>query len=163
MWDGFTSRRIQEWQIFMLTQTMVSYHAIWAGFFWANILNYFPKIVIINQQTPKSQCYKSCCVGVYFASTMDREIGTQMGGTPQRWCSVPKITHDKDFLLALSHWQPTPAFLPGESHGRRNLMGYSPRGLKELDTTEWLHFHFHFSHWQHKRFEAVVGLNFTCP
>ena len=36
----------------------------------------------------------------------------------------------------------TPVFLPGESHGRRSLMGYSPRGRKELDTTERLHFHF---------------------
>ena len=32
-------------------------------------------------------------------------------------------------------WQPTPVFLPGESHGQRSLAGYSPRGLKELDTT----------------------------
>ena len=39
-------------------------------------------------------------------------------------------------------WQPTPVFLPGESRGRRSLGGYSPRGHKELDTTEWLHFHF---------------------
>jgi len=23
-------------------------------------------------------------------------------------------------------WQPTPGFLPGESHGQRNLVGYSP-------------------------------------
>ena len=36
-------------------------------------------------------------------------------------------------------WQPTPAFLPGESHGQRSLVGYSPWGHKELDTTEWLH------------------------
>ena len=35
-------------------------------------------------------------------------------------------------------WQPTPVFLPGESHGQRSLMGYSPRGGKELDTAEWL-------------------------
>ena len=42
-------------------------------------------------------------------------------------------------------WQPTPVFLPGESHGRRSLVGYSPRGRKESDTTERLHFHFHFS------------------
>ena len=27
-------------------------------------------------------------------------------------------------------WQPTPVFLPGESHGRRNLIGYSPRGRR---------------------------------
>ena len=39
-------------------------------------------------------------------------------------------------------WKPTPVFLPGESHGRRSLVGYSPQGRKELDTTERLHFHF---------------------
>ena len=27
-------------------------------------------------------------------------------------------------------WQPTPVFLPGESHGQRNLAGYSPWGHK---------------------------------
>ena len=41
-------------------------------------------------------------------------------------------------------WQPTPVFLPGESHGRRSLVGYSPWGSKESDMTERLHFHFHF-------------------
>ena len=30
--------------------------------------------------------------------------------------------------------QPTPVFLPGESHGQRSLAGYGPRGRKELDT-----------------------------
>ena len=33
-------------------------------------------------------------------------------------------------------WQPTPIFLPGESHGQRSLVGYSPQGLNELDTTK---------------------------
>ena len=32
-------------------------------------------------------------------------------------------------------WQPTPALLPGKSHGRRSLVGYGPWGRKEL---EWL-------------------------
>ena len=36
-------------------------------------------------------------------------------------------------------WQPTPVFLPGESHGWRSLVGYSPRDCKELDKTERLH------------------------
>jgi len=31
-----------------------------------------------------------------------------------------------------------PAFLPGEFHGQRSLMGYSPWGHKESDTTEQL-------------------------
>ena len=35
-------------------------------------------------------------------------------------------------------WQPASVFLPGESHGQRSLVGYSPWGHKESDTTEWL-------------------------
>ena len=38
-------------------------------------------------------------------------------------------------------WQPTPVFLPGESHGQRGLDGYSSRGRKESDTTEHTHTH----------------------
>ena len=34
----------------------------------------------------------------------------------------------------------TPVFLPGESHGQRSLVGYSPRRRKESDTTEQLHY-----------------------
>ena len=36
-------------------------------------------------------------------------------------------------------WQPAPVFLPGESHGQRSLVGYSPWGHKELDSTEREH------------------------
>ena len=35
-----------------------------------------------------------------------------------------------------SSWQPTPVFLPGESHGQRSLAGYSPWSCKESDMTE---------------------------
>ena len=35
-------------------------------------------------------------------------------------------------------WQPTPVFSPGESHGQRSLVGYSPWGHTESDTTEQL-------------------------
>ena len=35
-------------------------------------------------------------------------------------------------------WQPTPVFLPGESHGQRSLVGYSPGGCKESDMIERL-------------------------
>ena len=41
-------------------------------------------------------------------------------------------------------WQTTLVSLPGEFHGQRSLVGYSPWGRKELDTTEWLtHTHTH--------------------
>ena len=36
----------------------------------------------------------------------------------------------------------TPVFLPEESHGQRSLVGYSPWGRKELDTTERLTLYF---------------------
>ena len=42
-------------------------------------------------------------------------------------------------------WQPTPVLLPGKSHGQRSLVGCSPWGLEESDTTEQLHFHFSHS------------------
>ena len=33
-------------------------------------------------------------------------------------------------------WQPTPVFLPGISNGQTGMVDYSPRGHKELDSTE---------------------------
>ena len=44
---------------------------------------------------------------------------------------VKKIPWRREWLL-------TRVFLPGEFHGQRNLVGYSPWGCKELDTIEWL-------------------------
>ena len=38
-------------------------------------------------------------------------------------------------------WQPTPEFLPGESHGQRSLVGCSPQGCRESDTTDWASTH----------------------
>ena len=42
-------------------------------------------------------------------------------------------------------WHPNPVLLPGKSHGWRSLVGCSPWGRTELDTTERLHFHFSLS------------------
>ena len=71
------------------------------------------------------------------------------------WCWV---LYSSGFLCVSSHylilprvssqrrqWQPTPVLLPGQSHGRRNLVGCSPWGREELDKTERLHFHFSLS------------------
>ena len=51
-------------------------------------------------------------------------------------------------------WQPTPVFLPGKPHWQRSLVGYSLRGHKELDMTEWLHCHF----WNSSDLESKVGV-----
>ena len=42
-------------------------------------------------------------------------------------------------------WHPTPVLLLGKSHGQRSLVGCSPWGREESDTTERLRFHFSFS------------------
>ena len=42
-------------------------------------------------------------------------------------------------------WHPTPVLLPGKSRGQRSLVGCSPWGRWESDTTERLHFHFSLS------------------
>ena len=54
-------------------------------------------------------------------------------------------------------WQPTPVLLPGKSHGWRSLAGYSPCGLKELDTTERLHFH--LCTWRGQGATAIITLS----
>ena len=50
-------------------------------------------------------------------------------------------------------WQPTPVLLPGKSDGQRSLLGCSPWGHKELDTTERL---------THTQLLSHVGLFTTC-
>ena len=48
-------------------------------------------------------------------------------------------------VSSVEKWHPTPVLLPGKSHGWRSLVGCSPWGRKESDTTERLHFHFSLS------------------
>ena len=59
------------------------------------------------------------------------------------------VKQTKKFRLFLwatrRQWHPTPVLLPGKSHGWRSLVGCSPWGRQELDTTEQLHFHFSLS------------------
>ena len=53
------------------------------------------------------------------------------------WGSIPGLGR----APGEGKWQPTPVLLPGKSHGWRSLVGYSPWGHTESDTTERLHFH----------------------
>ena len=51
--------------------------------------------------------------------------------------------------------------LPGKSHGRRSLVDYSPWGRKESDTTERLHFHFHFETGRSSCWGKIISLQKT--
>ena len=70
---------------------------------------------------------------------------------PGRLQSIGSLRVGHDWATSLSlitcmhwrrKWQPTPVFLPGESQGRRSLVGCCRWGRTESDTTERLHFHF---------------------
>ncbi len=62
----------------------------------------------------------------------------------QRWLEVNDLGRLVN-RYGRRQWHPTPVLLPGKSHGRRSLVGCSPWGRWELDTTERLHFHFSLS------------------
>ena len=59
------------------------------------------------------------------------------------------IHFSNKYLFSISSWRrqwhPTPVLLPGKSHGWRSLVGCSPRGHQESDTTKRLPFHFSLS------------------
>ena len=62
-------------------------------------------------------------------------------------------------------WQPTPVFFLGEFHGQRSLVGCSPWGCKESDTTESLslththtHTHTHLLSWSSSLFQLTVQI-----
>ena len=58
-------------------------------------------------------------------------------------------------------WQPTPVFLPGEFHGQRRLVGYSPWGHQESDTTKALNMHSHINY-EFTDSALQHGIYFTC-
>ena len=62
----------------------------------------------------------------------------------QQWAECYSIAY-MCHIFRRRQWHPTPVLLPGKSHGRRSLVGYSPWGCWESDTTEELHFHFSLS------------------
>ena len=58
---------------------------------------------------------------------------------------VSQVLHLRVHTIWRRQWYPIPVLLPGKSHGRRSLVGCSPWGRYESDTTEQLHFHFSLS------------------
>ena len=53
--------------------------------------------------------------------------------------------HSSHMLAWRRQWHPTPVLLPGKFHGQRSLVGCTPWGREESDTTERLHFPFSLS------------------
>ena len=93
-------------------------------------------------------------VDVFCTDTSEKAIATHSSTVAWKipWMEEPgrlqsmgslRVGHDWVTSLSLStfmhwrgKWQPTPVFLPGESHGQRSLVGCGPWGRTESDTTE---------------------------
>ena len=102
------------------------------------------------QGLAQSRCWKTQLLFHH----VEKEIATHSSILAWRvpWTEEPggllsmglhRVGHDWAISLSLStfmhwrrKWQPTPVFLPGESQGRRSLVGCRLWGHTELDTTE---------------------------
>ena len=67
------------------------------------------------------------------SSTVGSPGGSIVKNPPANEGNAGLIAGSGRFPGEVLKWQPTPVFLPGESHGQRSLVGYSLRGHKESD------------------------------
>ena len=84
---------------------------------------------------------KTCVFSIYLIRTLGFPVGAR-GKEPAQQCRRHKRHGFFPWAGKIPwrrKWQPTPVFLPGESHGQRRLAGYSPWGGKELDTEATSH------------------------
>ena len=108
----------------------------WFTYQWALSLPYL--LTTENDATMTWVCkylLESCLP--YFGVTPRSRITESYGN--------PTFNFLRDLHAGRRWWHPTPLLLPGKPHGRRSLVGCSPWGHTELDTTEQLHFHFSLS------------------
>ena len=66
---------------------------------------------------------------------MQTDYGGASGKEPTCQCRRPKRLGFDPWAGKIPwrrKWQPTPVFLPRESHGQKSLKGYSPRGHKRV-------------------------------
>ena len=75
----------------------------------------------------------------YFLS-LRTHVGSGGSDSKESTCQRGRLEFDAwaGEIPSRRKWQPTPVFLPGMSQGQRCLVGYSPWGHKESDTTEQL-------------------------
>ena len=84
---------------------------------------------------PPRLCHKRPCCSSFSAGHLQLEPGGTSGEEPACQCR----RHKRPWVRK-SSWrrkqQPTPVFLPGESHGQRSLEGYRPWGPTGSNTTK---------------------------
>ena len=80
--------------------------------------------------------------GEWLLTTLSSQYPSIHKSIPQKFRLVGSHAHSginlfpEEVCVLFLKWQPTPIFLPGKFHRQRSLVGCSPWGCKELDTTE---------------------------
>ena len=100
------------------------------------------KIIPIPKKGNAKECSNYCTfVLISHSSKVMLKI---LQARPQRYMNheLPDVQAGFRKGRGTRQWHPAPVLLPGKPHGQRSLVGCSPRGREESDTTEWLHFHF---------------------
>ena len=100
--------------------------------YWAILIHYSLYLQLISNW---SYCILILADAVPASNSLD-----QLGLDPGTSCQYRRLWFDP-WVRKISwrrKWQPTPVFWPGKSHGQRSLVGHSPWGHKESDTTRWL-------------------------
>ena len=106
------------------------------------------KILLIIKRPSEKQCQISEHKGRNFAPTVWCDGAAGKWDPQGCWIceqtqNLPSSRFSRICLcFRRRQWHPTPVLLPGKSHGWRSLVGYSPWGRWESDTTERLPFHF---------------------
>ena len=160
---GFVSVYLLFWRLFQGVYYLITFHFLWAplwlgggeeywsgfpfwttfNFLWAPLLGGVREARILewvaipfSKRTswPRVWTWVSRIVGRCFTVWVTREISVCL---QYLQCGRPGFDPWVRKIPWRRKWQPTPVFLPGESHEWRSLVGYSPWGCKESDTTEW--------------------------
>ena len=92
----------------------------------------------VNLQGQDSISGKCCVIGKQSKFVLRLTIWCKFNWIQVYVCICP-------LTIWRRQWQHTPMLLPGTSQGQGSLVGYSPWGREESDTTERLHFHFSLS------------------
>ena len=147
--------QLREWHLLHILLGVSQHSRGVAGYHSTHEAPSWPSLV--NPNAHQEDCAVVGIMAIYLASsivTYGEDDGTPLqhsclenpvdGGA--WWAAVHGVAKGRTqlsiftFTFHLMHWrrkwQPTPVFLPGKSHGRRSLVGCSPWGGKESDTTD---------------------------
>ena len=109
------------------------------GLGWSHKIYFSSKVLVEKAMAPHSSTL------AWKIPWMEEPGGLQSMGSQRvghDWVTSLSIF---TFMHWRRKWQPSPVFLPGESHGWRSLISCSPWDREESDMTEQFHFQFSLS------------------